>query len=213
MQNQLRRTHATELTDAELILFDIIATRGGTRRYFHPDVFPLQYNYPSHGFTPNDLSAALNRFEASGWATGSDFIDRHSKSDREISITDAGARLWESERQPDWSRLVMEWYGRSRPNTERHRVSVLGHSHAICQRFFDVSCECGFFDYDLGPVVSRMANRKLIYWRPVQPVYLISGWLNSWHGRADWEHFQRERVWWRFADEIGTLWELPSADG
>lgn len=211
MQDELRRTGVTDLTDAELILFDIIATMGGTHRFFHPKVFPLQFNYPSHELEERTLTETLNRFESFGWTRGEDFIDQWSRPDRSIRITGLGAGLWGSERKPDWSRFVMDWYGRSIADTERHRVAILGHSQSVCREFFDVSCDCGFFDYDGGRVVTASAPRQLVYWREQQRVYLVSAWLNSWHSPADWAYFQEHRTWWRFPDEIGTLWELPAA--
>lgn len=212
MQPNLCRTGVTDLTDAELLLFDIIATRGGTYRVFHPDVFPLQYNYPSHELDAQTLVDTLRRFESIGWTGGVNFVDQGSRSNRSIRITNAGAELWEAERRPDWTRFVMEWYGRSIGDSARHRVSVLGHSPSVCRQFFDVLCECGFFDYDGGRVLTASAQRRLIYWRPKQTVYLVSAWLNSWHNPTDWLYFQMHRTWWRFPDEIGTLWEFPSAE-
>lgn len=212
MRSDFRRTGGTDLTDAELLLFDIIATMGGTYRFFHPDIFPLQYNYPSHELDTEALRETLHRFESLGWTSGEDYIDHWSRRDRSIRITDAGARLWESERKPDWSRFVMDWYGRSVSDTGRHRVSVLGHSRSICRTFFDVSCDCGFFDFDGGRVVTARATRQIVYWRKEQTVYLVSAWLNSWCSPTDWNYFQRRRIWWRFPGEIGILWELPPAD-
>ncbi len=211
MQSQLRRTNATDLTDAELILLDVAAYLGGSRCLFSRDVLPLQYNYPSHDLDDVELAQTLDRFEAQGWITGEDFINRRSNPDRSIKITLDGAGVWESERRPDWSRNVTDTSGRTIPNTERHRIRIYGHSLAICREFFDVACACGYYDYDGGRVRTAASHDQLVYWRPAQRIYLLSAWVSSWHMPTDWTYFEANRTWWRRPDEIGKLWGLPEA--
>src|SRR5690242_15904742 len=119
-----RRTGVSNLTDAELLILDIAANLGGTRRLFRREVFPYQYNCPTHGLDDATLNQTLDRFETQGWLTGENFEVPGSGTDRSIRVTPAGGQLWEAERLPDWTRHVMEVYGRTRPGTKRHRVSI-----------------------------------------------------------------------------------------
>ncbi|EMB17997.1 hypothetical protein RE6C_01241 [Rhodopirellula europaea 6C] len=174
-------------------------------------MLPLQYNYPSHDLDDLELAQALDRFEARGWITGEDFINRKAKPDRSIKITLDGADVWESERHPDWSRNVTDTSGRTIPDTERHRIRIYGHSLAICREFFDAACACGYYDHDGGQIVTAEGHDQLVYWRPAQRIYLLSAWVNSWSLRTAWPGFEARRTWWRTPDEIGKLWGLPPA--
>ncbi len=211
MQTSIQRTGATHFSDPELLILDIAAMHVGRRSMFVRDIFPLQFNYASHGLDDDSLTETLNRFEAQGVLRGEDFTDDNGDVDRYVEITDFGGALWESERKPDWTRFVRDSYRNSRPNSQRHRVCIFGHSPLICRAFFDAGCSSEFFNFRDGPISTGTGHRKLIYWRPAQTVFMLSAWTESWHSKTDWDHFEIKRCWWRNADEIGKLWGWPTA--
>jgi hypothetical protein len=212
MADTSRRTGVSGLTDAELELLDIVAIQCGSRGSFRVGVFSGQYNRPCHGLDDLALKATLDRFEKKGWTTGKGYASPWSASDRSVEMTPTGGQLWESERLPDWTRHVMdEGDGSCRPGSERHRASIFGYSPVIVRAFFDAGCACGFFDFAGGPIRTGVARRRWVYWRPLQPVYRLSAWVESWSRHTDWERMETMRCWWRFPDEIGKLWGLPPA--
>lgn len=212
MFKQLTRSGATKFSDSELLILDQIAMLGGVRRMYLNDVFPLQFNCPEHGLDDQSLLQTLDRFEADGITIGETTRNYHGKPDRTVRITDSGAALWESERKPDWTRYVTESYRRSRPNSEKHRVVIRGHSPLVCRAFFDAGVQSGFLDYRGGRIGTGVGKCSLIYWRAPQNVYMLSAWIESHLPVADWGHFEMKRCWWRFADEIGKLWGWPAAE-
>jgi hypothetical protein len=211
MNNKSRRTGVTDLTDAELEVLDQVAMGSGGRASFRAGVFSEQYNRPFHGLDEEALKASFDRFENLGWTTGRDLSSHWSASDRSVEITAGGGILWESERLPDWTRLVTDVYGRRRPGSQRHRVSIIAHSPAFARAFFDAGCQSGFFAFSRGPLRAFSGYRRLIYWKLPQRVHVFSAWLELWHSPTDWSLMESNRCWWRFPDEIGTLWGLPPA--
>ena len=207
-----RRTGVSDLTDVELELLDVLAIMSGPRASFRTGVFEWQYNRPSHGLDDAALQATLDRFEKEGWTTGDDYASHWSESDRSIRLTPRGGQLWESERLPDWTRHVIAFgFGPPRPDSTRHRERVGGGSLVIVRAFFDARCRCGFFDFAAGPIRMCVAQRQWIYWRPPQPLYLLSAWVESWGWDADRELLESMRCWWQFPVEISKLWGLPPA--
>lgn len=219
MVNTSRRTGVSGLMDAELELLDAVFFRYGSRAVLRAGVFSGQYNRPCHGLSDQALQTILDRFEKEGWTTGRDYASPWSASDRTVEMTPAGGLIWESERRPEWTRYVIKRGASGIFNAPtRHRVAIYGFSPNVVRSFFDVGSACRFFAVNIGPVRTAVAMRQLIYWRPAQPVYLLSSWLLSWSMRVDWPHLsvdwplmEQDRSWWRFPDEIGKLWGLPPA--
>lgn len=198
----IRRTGVSALTNEELLILDIAAIDGGRRRQYRHAVFSEQWNYPSHGFDDETLVQTLDRFETEGFVTSKTSFDRHGHPDRTVRLTEVGGSLWESERLPDWPRYVSDIY-------PRNRISIYGYSAETCQRYFAVACESGLVNYNNGRVITAVSQRRLIYWRPSQAVHLLCARGAELPGTSfniDWDYFESHRSWWRFPNEIGTLW-------
>lgn len=195
-----RRTGVTNLTDAELTLLDIAAmyvARGSMYADLH---FVERWNRPSHGLDNRTLLRTLARFEAEGLIIAEPVTNPHGRPDVTIRLTPAGGALWELERKPDWLRYVEDVYRRS-------WVAIYGYSREACERYFEVACEAQLFRYEGGRIRQAVANRRLVYWRPAQPVYLLGAKSveDQTDCDTDWAYFESRRTWWRFPDEIGTL--------
>lgn len=198
-----RRTGVSTLSDAELLLFDCAFNGVAGRRLFRHAVFPQQWNRTSHGLDDETLVKAFHRFETEGLITSEAFYNARGRPDRTVQLTEAGGALWESERLPDWNRFVTDMY-------PGNRVSIYGHTADTCDRYFQVACDAGLINYVGGRIRRAVAQRNLIYWRPVQPVYLLCAAVakvqTSQFHCTDWSYFESQRSWWRFADEIGKFW-------
>lgn len=206
MEQPILRTGVTSLSDAELLILDIAALNGGLRSFFSRDVFPRQYNYPSHHLPDELLHETLDRFEQEGIIDGENHVNYASQPDRTIRITKRGGAIWESERKPDWSRYVMDWY-------PGQYIAIYGHSAAVCEFLFEVAQSSQFIEYSGGPVRRAVAERQLIYWRKAQPVHCLAARISkgqSWL-ICNWDEFHANRCWWRFPDEISRFWDWPTA--
>lgn len=210
MTKKTERTGVSTLTDSELLILDMAATLGGCRKMYHPEVFPYRFNYPSHELTLTQVNDVLDRFEREGLITGDEFIDRFGNRDKEVLATHKGGELWETERNPDWSRYLDCRY-QARDGKDRIRVSIYGHSGKVCKDYFDAACDSGVLDYRGGRICHAVGCRPLIWWRPTQTVYMLSAWLESWTCRPDWSNLEMKRSWWYSPDEISKFWGWPPA--
>lgn len=212
MMNTIPRTGISELTDSELLLLDIAALDGGLRSFFLREIFPMQYNYPSHDLPDELLHETLDRFEQKGIITGEDCLNYDSQPDRRIRLTSTGGALWESERLPDWSRFVTDSY------SDRY-IKIYGHSASICEAFFEVARYTNLIQYRGGLVKKVSGHRRLVYWRDQQTIHCLAARIvceENWP-RWDYRYFEEDRCWWRFANEIGKFWSdkersFPSQD-
>lgn len=197
-----RRSGMSDLTGAELVILDIAATVGSRRRLYRDSVFVQQWNCPSHGLNDETLVRTLHRFETEGIITSEACYDRQGRPDRTVRLTEVGGSLWESERLPDWMRYATDIH-------PGNRISIYGYAADTCERFFQVACDANYVIYAGGRIRRAVAERKLIYWRPAHPVYLLCAAVakEPWSlGRTDWSYFESNRSWWRFANEIATFW-------
>lgn len=210
MRQPIARTASTSFSDTELLILDAAAMDGGLRSMYLQDRFSSQFNFPSHRLDDDSLNATLDRWERSGWITGEARTNRHGVADRTVWLTAAGGQLWESERKPDWSRYVADWYNPWRMGGERPRVSIFGHSASICKSFFRAGCQSGFFDYRGGKTACGKGRRQLIKWRRPQTVFLLSAWLERTDSPTDWSLLEMKRCWWRFPNEIAKFWDWPA---
>jgi hypothetical protein len=209
MAEMSRRTGFSQLTDLELELLDQAVLQPGSRASFRNEVFPGQYNRPSHGLDDAALNRTLDRFEELGWVSGRNYSSPWSDADRSIELTSLGGQLWESERLPDWTRHVMDsGVGWGFDDRKRYRASMYGYSPRIVREFFDAARISGFFRI-VGPTRTAAAMRKWVYWRPRQMEHRLSFWIRDTDG--DWRRREDIRTWWRFPDEIGKLWGMPRA--
>lgn len=204
MTSQLgRRSGVSALTDAELTIIDIAAMGIARRGLYRDSIFLEQWNRPSHGLDDETLVRTLHRFETEGLITSEACYDQRGRPDRTVRLTAVGGSLWESERLPDWMRYVSDRY-------PKNRISIYGYSAGTCDRYFRVACDARLITCNGGRIRRAVADRQLVYWRPSQPVHLLSAPVTE--GPLDmvccidWSYFESQRSWWRFPDEIATFW-------
>ncbi len=177
---------------------------------YYADVFSQTFNYPSHGLCPQELDQTLDQFERDGLITGNTVLDWNGSVDKEVVITPKGGRVWEAERLPDWSRYLDGRY-RGRDDGQRIRFSIYGHSAKICHAYLAAACDSGILDLRGGHIRTARGNRQLVWWRPIQSVYLLSVEIQSFECRPDWSHLEMKRCWWFGPAEISKLWGWPPA--
>ena len=198
-----KRTCVSTLTDAELVLFDcLFDVYAGYRQLMH-EGFSGFWNRPSHGLDDLTLIQTLERFEALGLLSSEPYYDVSGEPDRLVHLTAVGGALWESERQPNWNRYLIDTHS-------AHRVSIYGHSADICSDFFEAACKAGLINYTGGRILRAVAPRKLIYWRPLQPVHVVCAPIaevdKQQYPWPSWTCLDAHRSWWRVPNEIADLW-------
>jgi len=93
------RSGQSTLSSAELRLLDVIFDGNAPTRLLRDNVFATQWALPSHGLNDDELDAAYFNLEKLGC------VNRlESKRGPCLSITERGGKIWEVEREPEWSR-------------------------------------------------------------------------------------------------------------
>lgn len=234
MKRVLRRTHATSLSDDELTLLDVIFPNENVAR----GLLLQKGFYPQwlrrHALEDDELDEALTRFAKAGILTTTRWPnDGHRLQGQTcFTMTPEGGRIWESERLPDWSRYTTEMY--SRVPIEKESVTIVSTSPSICDDFWRIGWETGFFDcgwFEARPGRSRRATIRdygLLPWKRFDRLHVLVGIVEASPIQSGCEvtieenqrqqaerigmaeELDRRRTWWRFVEELSKFW--PSTD-
>ena len=105
MSRKHYRTNATDLTDDELSLLDVMFDGGVAISMLRQCNIGPQFNVRPHSLDDESLKQSLKRFQQQGIVEPLEFRHRNR---RYIGLTSDGVSLWESERCPKWERYCTE---------------------------------------------------------------------------------------------------------
>ncbi|MBI5928599.1 MAG: hypothetical protein HY862_04780 [Chloroflexi bacterium] len=198
------RTHATNLTDDELILLDAMFDKRRSMRQLQAENFGEAINFPPeyiHQLDDYELRDALGSLVARGWV---DMERADSNRYMLYGLTTAGGDVWELERQPDWDRYVRSssWCERI-AGLDQWLAEVLSPSVEIAAAFYSSDREVKIHKAGL----TILDDYDLLYWKTFPTIYQILAPyspLMDWPS-VDWEVYEQNRVWWRDLMELGGL--------
>ena len=194
-----RRTRATDLTDAELglidVLFDVVVPADCLRN----GDFAERWNTTPHGLDDAALDRTLARFVDDGLVRRT--VVRHR---RHIELTPRGGDVWEAERLPDWTTYVDERWRPLRCLRERWLLRMIGIEASILRTAFEVGRDAGVFGPPVGRVRElRIASRPIVHWKPPESACALFAVVGSSATDAtDEDQYERRRCWWTSVDEI-----------
>jgi hypothetical protein len=199
--NQLpQRTGATDLSDAELLLFDFLFRWYVPRRALTSDLYSFHMNCCySHGLPDRELDDVLESLVARNLVRA-----KASDGSPELSYTlsSDGGRLWELERRPDWGTYID-----ARQDCEGIRQSVLALDETIARQYVG-----GLFASCLlapsGKLrVKRIRHCSLLPWRIFGCVTVLR--IPILHETSldcpRWDIYEACRNWWCDVGELDTL--------
>jgi hypothetical protein len=199
MQRDLRRTHATVLSDDELILLDVMFDCRPPLRLLRRSVFRNQWNLCSHNLDDEQLRKTIDRFCEAGI-----LVSESSSWGEEIclyyGLTPHGGELWEAERTPIWDRYATERYGGY--SSGRETVTIRALSASIRDDFWRVGNDARMWDSDGGRVrFWEISRHVLIYWKNFATIYVAVAHIRDCYG-CDWSLYNARRTWWRNVEEL-----------
>jgi hypothetical protein len=191
----LSRTLETDLTDDELILFDIMFDGGTSFRLLRREGFEQQWNRRSHNLTDAELLETLEKL------VKLDYLRTESDQGVEyFKLTSIGGYVWERERVPAWDRYATDRYGQTKSG--RPVVKILATTQQSRDDFWQIGREVGFFAYANGRTKQAVIrNHRLIPWKSFSSLYVWIAVLDGWHSLTDWGAFENRRTWWRSPEE------------
>jgi hypothetical protein len=218
MQLRPKRTNATILSDAELLLFDFLFDQSLSCHHLRGENYSFHMNcLYSHGLDDAGLALTLTslvdrgllhcklgeiwRVETRDYAAGSIY-----------TMTENGGVLWEVERCPDWNRFLVtsKW---ELGNNCRGMMRIVSPSEDIGRLCMGAMFAAGLIS-PLGRIrVRTIWDANLLPWKTFGRVNSIRCKINDNVNDAmfpsRWDVYNMSRCWWRDIAELDSLAVSP----
>jgi hypothetical protein len=202
MEPHRRRTHATSLTDDELILLDCLFGCGAPAQFLRREGFEDMWNFASHSLNDDDLRKTIKRF------VSCEFLEVRKHADGSfLCMTARGGREWEAERLPVWHRFAGDGGGDFEMEPGKSHVTIRATTPQTLDDFWTIGREIGYFTEPSGLIErTTVKDAFLVPWKCFSEAFFLSAVLKPrpWH--VDWPEFNRRRTWWRTVNEMDKFW-------
>lgn len=196
-----KRTHATSLTDDELILLDCLFNCDAPPAFLSREGWSELWRVSPHNLTNRKLRQAIKRLVSSG------MLQMNRDNGRShLSMTEMGGRAWEAERLPVWSRFAMHRFVLMKSGKTQHTIFAM--TSQTRDEFWDIGLDIGYFPSTFGPIErSVRQNQSLIDWKPSSEIFVLNVELDGWDVR-DFarQEYEERRTWWRGVRESEKFW-------
>lgn len=200
MRCNLKRTHATSLTDDELIFLDVMFDGAAPFRMLRQSMFMDYWNSDPHSLDDCQLRDTIDRFCEGGVLEPDPFGYQNQTY---YGLTRHGGALWESERTPVWKRYVLNSY-RAMPSGKQ-MVSILAVSADVRDDYWCTGCDLGMWSSNIARVrFWRIANHTLIPWKRFPHIYVAVAIVNQDQEEPNtaWMLYEARRTWWQNVSEL-----------
>ncbi len=198
-----RRTGRSPLTDAELYLFDALFDKEDRVGSLRREQFGAFHNLPyTHDLDAAALSAAVARLEQAGLVR---FRPTSRRPDLGpwVRLTPAGGRLWELERNPDWSRFCVD---SSAPEGADGRwvLRIRSCEVTTAEAFLDTAVACRLYGARTDRTTRRRVRLRLVPWQVPRELVELQVPLDPdpTPRMCDWPAYEARRTWWRTIGEL-----------
>lgn len=158
--NSYYRTHHSTLSSAELRILDVVFDGAAPRRLLRDSVFFNQWALPSHGLNDDELDTVYFDLEKRG------YVNRlESTKGPILSITECGAKAWEIEREPVWSK-----YCSIRQSARLKNCAILSVC-AVSQSTRDDFIESAIFQ-PIRLKTATISDPSLLKWKSFDRIYV-----------------------------------------
>lgn len=194
-----QRTGLTDLSQAELLLFDSMFSCWVSAHLLPDAVYAFHMNCSySHGLSDTQLDETLQRLIEQQLIQQRDGEDwPHSF----LALTPAGGTLWEAERKPDWSRYVASQF---RCSTKRQ--TVVASQEEIASQYLHAIIASRVIAATGVIRAKHLRQCQLLPWRIFDHVAVVSVLaVDNTSAIADWKTYESSRNWWGNIRELDTL--------
>ena len=214
MQTPPRRTNATNLSDDELLLFDFLFDNSLSFHHLRIEEYSSHMNcLYSHGLSDADLELTLASLVFRGllnckdgkiWRVESrDYVDGKT-----YTLTNAGGKLWELERRPDWNRYLVTCQWQLSTNS-RGMIRIVCPTEDIGRLCMGAMFAAGLITPAGRIRVRNIWDAQLLPWRTFKQVTSIrckiSDNVNDAMFPTHWGVYNAKRCWWRDIAELDSL--------
>jgi hypothetical protein len=201
MQHNLKRTHATSLSDDELILLDVIFDGPAPLRMLRQSMFWDYWNRQPHNLDDHQLRDTLDLF-CEARILVSELFTWRNETRPCYGLTPHGGELWESERTPVWDRYATDRYLCGPESSGRQTMSICALSANIRDDFWQIGGKTGMWSSDVGRVrFWQISRHVLIPWKSFPRIFVAIAKIRECH-ECDWALYETRRTWWRTVEEL-----------
>ena len=193
----LQRTHATELRDDELIVFDALFDTRVSPSALQREHFGERHNL---GYVHQLSDAVLTSTLEDLCGRGLVAVERSERT--WVSLTPAGGGMWEAERTPDWQLYCSD----SNVETDGQWVlQVKAVDRGVGESFIEAGVTCGLFEAAVRKrTVGHRTSGLLVPWKQAD-YYLLTAQVAPRRRTIDWQRYETQRRWWRTVTELISL--------
>ncbi len=209
-----KRSNATNLSDADLLLFDFLFDTSPSFRHLRIDDYSFHMNCRySHGLSDPNLERTMASLIERGFVSsriGKIWrLDLQEFEDGDIyTLTELGGSLWELERLPDCDKFLTtdQW---ERGTNCRGMMRIVCRSEEIGRRCLGSMFAAGLLS-PMGRIrVRHLQSASLLPWKTFENVVSIrcktNGNVHDGYIPVHWNVYNANRCWWRDIAELDSL--------
>lgn len=205
MNEPPNRTGITNLTDDELILFDLLFDGYHSDSALSAGVYSDYLNVAyTHAYSDAELPDVLDCLEARQWIWKK-VIDFKGNTRTLFTLSDMGRELWELERNPDWRSYVVTSQRELGPRALGSQM-IFCMDETIGRRCGGALFASGLVTPLSGMLVRKLGSRRLIPSKSFDGVFAIrfrtKDRLQTIPRNVDWKVYSDSRCWWRGIKEM-----------
>lgn len=209
-----KRTHATDLTDNELLLCDFLFDTSLAFHHMRIGDYSLHMNCRySHSLDDDQLRETLaslvgRRHLKEGIGPIYNVETRDWSHGPRYTLTESGGDLWDREREPDWNSFVATAHWELGLNS-RGMMRIMCIDERIGRMCLGSMFGAGLVS-PIGRIrVRAIRNIRLLPWKTFSRVYSIrcktNDSIDDEPVPADWSVYNARRTWWRDIQELDSL--------
>lgn len=221
MESKFFRTGKTELTNDELILFDVIFDGSCPVNSLRKEKFADWFNTKPHTLSDKQLKETLtklNQKKLVRFIENQDSLEKvTSRQFRKIKatfveLTSKGGRLWEKEREPIWGKYCEGWMYSPFKDENKMLMEVVSPSLQTLNTFLKASKDIGFNglteDHEITFVVEKRKFIVGIRWKRFEELHTatITGVYDE-NTLVDWDKYYENLDWWGNIHELNLIKE------
>jgi hypothetical protein len=208
MPQTIYRTHATNLSEGELALLDVLFKYRADFRCLKHKGFELLFNHRSHRFDNARLKEVLSDLCRRG-------VLQFDATNSVFSMTTEGCELWSLERCPVWERFASERYGQQLSGKET--ISIVATGADTLDEILTVGSSVGMWgDYFARVRIFQIRNHELLPSRKFPmlhaAVVICKPFVHLGHSHdEDVLEYERRRTWWRNVNELQKVLDIQNS--
>ena len=202
-----QRTRESDLSDDELLLFDMMFDCNASASQMSSSAYAAHmncdYNHSLDDAALHETIASLlsRKLIRSIGNTANSMEWRYA-------LSDSGGKLWELERQPDWQRYITTTQ-KELGNFPAGSIVALCADEQIGRQCLGSMYASGIIT-PAGAIQTRqMYGKRLVPWKIFPSVFAVrcrtSDSINHAPQPVEWEVYESSRCWWRTIAELQTL--------